>query len=94
MSIFIKEIVKRKLKQITKDELLVYSKQYGISISEEEANDMIIYIRNNQLDPFNSNHRQRMFADLAEITNKNTAFQAEKLLKEIIRTYGFEHLFN
>lgn len=93
MSIFIKQLIKKKLKQITHEEVVFYSKQYGFSITEQEAIDIAHFMKHNDLDPFDASDRAIMFKTLAEITDKNTAVNAEKLLMQLIQSYGLEHLF-
>ncbi|MBP2078177.1 DUF2624 domain-containing protein [Oceanobacillus polygoni] len=93
MSIFIKEMVKNKLKHLTRDELLHYSKQYGFQLTEAQAQQIALYLRKNTLDPFNPKTRQEMFQHLAAITDEQTASKAEQLLHTLIQSYGLEHLF-
>lgn len=94
MSIFIKEVVKRKLKQISVADLLKYGDQHGFSLTETEAEKIVTYVKTNNIDPFNESDRSRMFQKLTEITDENTANKAQDLFDEIIRSYGLEHLFN
>ncbi|MGJ9456984.1 DUF2624 domain-containing protein [Oceanobacillus sp. CF4.6] len=94
MSMFIKEMVKNKLKNIRTEELLHYSKQYGFKISEKQARLITEYLRKNSPDPFDAASRDVMFVQLAVITDKETAKQAQKLFDEIIRSYGLQHLFD
>jgi len=94
MSFFIRELIKSKLNEITLNDLIHYSKQYGFSITETEAKQILLYIRNNELDPFDQNNLEKMFQDLAQITNRETAIKAQKLFNEIISSYGLGHLFD
>lgn len=93
MSFFIKQMVNNKIRQLTVDELLYYSKQYQFTLSEEQAQRIIHYLKNNQLDLFLKSNHPKIFQDLALITDQSTASQAQRLLYEIIRSYGLEHLF-
>ena len=94
MSTFIKDLVKRKIKQLSYEDLLYYGEQYGFSLTQTEAKNITIYIKTNTIDPFNENDRKKMFQDLAEITNTDTAEKAQRLFSEIISSYGLDHLFN
>lgn len=94
MSIFIKEMVKSKLKQLTSEELLYYGKQYDFSLTENEAQKIVAYLKNHTVDPFNTHDQKKMFTALAEITDPGTANKADLLFKEIIQSYGLGHLFN
>ncbi|RKQ37806.1 DUF2624 domain-containing protein [Oceanobacillus halophilus] len=94
MSIFIKELVRKKLKQISSEELMFYSKQYGFSLSKHQAMQISNYLnQNSSVDPFKFNDREKMLRELARITDIETAQQARKLLDEVIKSYGLEHLF-
>ncbi|WP_156290715.1 DUF2624 domain-containing protein [Oceanobacillus salinisoli] len=93
MSIFIKELVKKKLKQITPDELQFYAKQYGFSISRQQAMQISNYLKQSTVDPFKLKDRERMFRELARITDLQTAKEARSLLDEVIKSYGLENLF-
>lgn len=94
MSLFIKELVKRKLNQLSYKDILHYSNQYGFALSIDEARHIETYIHNNKIDPFCKNDRLKMFQTLAEITNIETANKAQSLLDEVIHTYGLTHLFD
>lgn len=94
MSIFIKELIKRKLSQISVTDILQYGEEYGFSLTKAEAEKIVTYMRTNNVDPFNKNDRNKMFQALTQITDINTANKAQNLFDEIIRSYGLEHLFN
>ena len=93
MSIFIKSLVQNKLKQLSYLDLINYGEQYGFSLTQKEAQNIIIYLKSNQIDPFDENDRIKMFDELAQITDLNTARKAQQLFYEIISSYGLEHLF-
>jgi hypothetical protein len=94
MSIFIKELIKRKINQLSAEEILTYGEQHGFSITKIEADKIETYIKATHIDPFNENDRIKMFQQLTEITNLDTAQKALSLFNEIIRSHGLEYLFN
>lgn len=94
MSIFIKEMVKIKFSQLSEKDLLDYGHLYGFSLSKEEAEHIITYIKSHPIDPFNKIDRLQTLQKLAEITNVKTANKAESLFDEIIQSYGLKHLFD
>lgn len=94
MSNFIKILMKNKLKQLTAEKLLSYADEYGFTLTAQEAKDISVYLKRNDLDPFNQRDRQLAFNELAKITNVNTAKKAEQLFQEMIQQYGLEHLFD
>lgn len=93
MSNFLKQVIKKKLKQISSHDILYYGEQYGFSLSEHETQQVANYIKNHDLDPFNETDRQTMFHALSQITNEKTAQNAEDLLFQLMKTYGLDHLF-
>ncbi|MFD2630845.1 DUF2624 domain-containing protein [Oceanobacillus kapialis] len=93
MSFFIKQMITAKLKQLTPSELLTYGKQYGFSITHDEAVSIANYLQTHSVDPFTENGRQSMLQALAKRTNTETAKKAHKLFRELITTYGLDHLF-
>lgn len=93
MSIFIKEMVKVRLKNLSTNDILFYGKQYGFSLSPSQAKAIIDFLKQNTLDPFIKQDRVKMFDQLARITDMNTAQKAEKLFYGLIKSYGLEHLF-
>ncbi|AIF43411.1 DUF2624 domain-containing protein [Virgibacillus sp. SK37] len=94
MSTFIKGLIKNKLKQISVDELVNYGKEYGFTLTQTEAKQIINYLHQKPIDPFTSNGREVMFRDLARITDLETARKAQKVFYKLIKSYGVEHLFD
>jgi len=93
MSIFIKEIVKSKLKNLTSRELMQYSHQYGFQITEQQAQEITRYLQSHSPDPFDPRKRKEMLEELAVITDKQTAMNAQSLFEKMIHSYGLQDLF-
>lgn len=93
MSLFIKELVKMKLKQLSYQDLLNYSIQYDFSLTKMQAQNIIEYIHTNDFDPFDESDRIKISNELAQITDQATATQANLLFNELISSYGLEYLF-
>ncbi|GIO23119.1 DUF2624 domain-containing protein [Oceanobacillus sp. J11TS1] len=93
MSIFLKEIIKNKLRNLTADEILHYSSQYGFSITNTQANQIVSYVRRSSPNPFDQADRNRFMNELEKITDRKTALAAQQLMDEVIKSYGLEHLF-
>lgn len=89
----LKDLIIRKLKNLSYDEILYYSQQYGFSLSEREALDIKNYLQTHGVNPFHEDGRLEMFQELAHITNVQTAKKAQQLFNEMIKSYGVEHLF-
>ncbi|SDQ49459.1 Protein of unknown function [Virgibacillus subterraneus] len=94
MSKFIKDLAIKKMKQLSTEELLHYSKQNGVIITRLQAQQIISYLQNHSVDPFDDQGRHKMLIELSRITDRETAKKSEKLFHELIKAYGLEHLFN
>lgn len=93
MSTFIKQMITKKIRGLTPDELLHYAGQYNFSISRKQAKEITAYLQQTAVDPFDPDFRAKMFKELARITNDETADKAQLLFQKIIKSYGVEHLF-
>ncbi|GGB29178.1 DUF2624 family protein [Virgibacillus dakarensis] len=93
MSTFIKELIAKKISQLSPEELLTYSKQYGFSITNAQAKTITTYLKTHHIDPFSADNRAKMLQELARITDLNTAKKAQKLFNEIVKSHGLESLF-
>lgn len=94
MSQFLKDMIMRKLKELSEAELLHYAKQYGFSITQDEVRQIIHYLRHHPVDPFHAAGRLELLKALSQITNLETAKQAQALFTKMIQAYGLEHLFD
>ncbi|GGJ83211.1 tRNA methyltransferase [Lentibacillus kapialis] len=93
MSAFLKQLINKKLKQLSPDELLHYAHQYNFSISRKQAEDITTYLKQHPIEPFDPEYRARMFKEIAHITDKETADKARSLFQGIIKSYGLEGFF-
>ncbi|WP_174613828.1 DUF2624 domain-containing protein [Virgibacillus ihumii] len=93
MTNFIKELIMNKLKQLSAKELLHYSKQYGFSISYNQAKQIESYLKQNKVDPFSETGRKKLYKDLTQITDQSTAQKAQRLFEKMIQEHGLEYLF-
>lgn len=89
-----KGIIANKLKNTSPDELLQYSKQYGFSLTHNEAVQITDYVKSHPFDPFKESDRIIFFKELTRITNINTTRKAQKLLGEIVKSYGLQSYFD
>ncbi|MCP3030332.1 DUF2624 domain-containing protein [Halobacillus sp. A1] len=86
----LKQYITHKLKNLTVEELLYYSKMYNISISRREAEKIVKELRRNKEDPFEKQGRKKMLKKLSEITSAETAHSVDVLLHKIAKQYGLE----
>ncbi|MFU0791453.1 DUF2624 family protein [Virgibacillus proomii] len=93
MSKIIKEIIRKKLTQLSAEELMNYADQYGFSLTQQEAKQIIMYLRQYEVDPFSVEGRKKMIQQLARITDQTTAQKAQQLFSDMVSSYGLDHLF-
>ncbi|NBJ68538.1 MULTISPECIES: DUF2624 domain-containing protein [Clostridia] len=93
MANFIKDIIQKKLKQLSVQEIIYYGKQYGFSLTAQEAEQITNYLKQHNVDPFHAEGRKKMLQELAHITDPATAKKAQKLFNDLIHSYGLGHLF-
>ncbi len=89
----LKKMILNKLKQVSTEELLHYSKQYDIPITKSQAEQITAYLRKIEFDPFSEQGRMALFKDLARMTNVETAQKANKLFKQLTKEYGVDSWF-
>jgi len=85
------ELIKRRIKLITVEEVLSYSNQYGFSISRQEALAIVNYLKTTPIESLQS--KKNLISDLEKLTTISTAKKAERLLDQFIATYGLHYLF-
>lgn len=91
MSEFLMELIMRRIKLITTEEILSYSKQYGFSISRPEAVAIMNYLKTTPIEALQS--KKSLISNLEKLTTVATAKKADKLLNQLIKTYGLDYLF-
>ncbi|QTM99847.1 DUF2624 family protein [Sediminibacillus dalangtanensis] len=93
MNSMLKKMVLNKLKQVSTEELLHYSKQYDIPVTKTQAEKITAYLRKAEFDPFSEKERMKLFKELAKMTNVETAQKANKLFKQLTKEYGVDSWF-
>ncbi|SHF61486.1 DUF2624 domain-containing protein [Ornithinibacillus halophilus] len=94
MSVFIKELVLNKMRNLTTQDIVKNARKYDFTISEEEAKHINNYLKNNKVDPFKERDRKIMLKELAKITDTETAKKANKLFLKLIKQYGLESMMD
>jgi hypothetical protein len=79
------QIVNKKIKSITPEELISYSKNYDIHLTKEEAQKIIHLVRNNKINIFDAKERMKWIKELAKITSPQTAKRANALFLNFIK---------
>lgn len=93
MSKIMKEIIANKIMRTSPEELLHYSKQYDFSLTHNEAKQITDYLKSHPFDPFKESERISFFKELSRITDMKTTKKAQKLMGELVKSYGIQSLF-
>lgn len=94
MQPFVQQMIEKKLKNISKLELLNYAKQYQINLTDIQAGKIVAFLNTTELNPLKQADRVSMLKKLAQITDLTTAQQAQKLFNQITKQYGVESWFS
>ncbi|MEQ6375888.1 DUF2624 domain-containing protein [Bacillaceae bacterium S4-13-58] len=85
MNKFIKQIVQQKLKNITPKQLVEYSREYDIPITQREAENILNIANESDLDPFDENDRLKIIKKVAKVTDMKRAQAANKLFLKLMK---------
>ncbi|HWO97994.1 MAG TPA: DUF2624 domain-containing protein [Bacillus sp. (in: firmicutes)] len=84
MKIF-QKIVNHKINHLTVKELLKYSKEYKISLTDEQAQELISIIKEKPVNIYDTNERHELIKKIARITNAQTAKKVQQLLQDLMK---------
>ncbi|MEC1540236.1 DUF2624 domain-containing protein [Bacillus subtilis] len=80
--ILFQRIILQRLNQATPDDLLKYSKQYGISLTRSQAVEVANLLYGKNVNIFNESERMRLLKQVETITSKETAQTVNELFKQ------------
>ncbi|WP_246945842.1 DUF2624 domain-containing protein [Bacillus pinisoli] len=80
----LEQIVNQKLNRITKEELLKLAKTHHISLTGQQADQVVTLIRGKNINIFNPTERTRLIKDVAKITSPEVAKKINKLFQDFI----------
>ncbi|MDR4435741.1 DUF2624 domain-containing protein [Bacillus tequilensis] len=80
--ILFQRIILQRLNQATADDLLKYSKQYGISLTRTQATEVAKLLYGKNVNIFNDSERMRLLKQVEAITSKQTAQTVNELFKQ------------
>lgn len=80
----LKNVVNKKINQITIPELYKYCAQYEITINQLQAEQVIGVIHSKWVDIYNPKDRMELLNNIAQISNVETAQKVNLLLKKLI----------
>ncbi|MCY9091091.1 DUF2624 domain-containing protein [Bacillus mojavensis] len=80
--ILFQRIILQRLNQATAEDLLKYSKQYGISLTKPQAIEVANLLYGKNVNIFNEQERTRLLKQVEYITSKETAQTVHELFKQ------------
>ncbi|TYR82387.1 DUF2624 domain-containing protein [Priestia megaterium] len=80
----LQQIVNKKVNNLTPSELLKYSKQYNISITNEQAHTLVSVIKQKPVNIYNVEERRYLIKKIAQVTDRETAKKVNDLLQQLM----------
>lgn len=80
------QIVNHKLKNITTDELIMYAKQYNITVTKDQAKDVIKLLKGKEnINIFNNEEKNQLLKEIARVTSPQVARQLNQIFMKFLR---------
>ncbi|MBM7701502.1 DUF2624 domain-containing protein [Metabacillus iocasae] len=80
----IQKVVNHKVNNITVNELLKFSKQYNIALTEQQAKALVSIMREKQIDLYNVKERRELIKKIAQVTDTETAKKVNELFQQLM----------
>ncbi|MCM3193263.1 DUF2624 domain-containing protein [Priestia megaterium] len=80
----VQQIVNKKVNNITPKELLKYSKQYSIPITDQQAHTLVSVIRQQPVNIYNLEERRNLIKQIAQVTDRETARRVNELFQQLM----------
>ncbi|MFY2250162.1 DUF2624 domain-containing protein [Priestia megaterium] len=80
----VQQIVNKKVNNITPKELLKYSKQYNIPITDQQAHTLVSVIRHQPVNIYNLEERRNLIKQIAQVTDRETARRVNELFQQLM----------
>lgn len=80
----VQQIVNKKVNNITPKELLKYSKQYNIPITDQQAHTLVSVIRQQAVNIYNLEERRNLIKQIAQVTDRETARRVNELFQQLM----------
>ncbi|MBQ4865253.1 DUF2624 domain-containing protein [Priestia megaterium] len=80
----VQQIVNKKVNNITPKELLKYSKQYNIPITDQQAHTLVSVIRQQLVNIYNLEERRNLIKQIAQVTDRETARRVNELFQQLM----------
>ncbi|MFP7733153.1 DUF2624 domain-containing protein [Priestia aryabhattai] len=80
----VQQIVNKKVNNITPKELLKYSKQYNIPLTDQQAQTLVSVIRQQPVNIYNLEERRNLIKQIAQVTDRETAKRVNELFQQLM----------
>ncbi|MFI2955270.1 MULTISPECIES: DUF2624 domain-containing protein [Priestia] len=80
----VQQIVNKKVNNITPKELLKYSKQYNIPITDQQVHTLVSVIRQQPVNIYNLEERRNLIKQIAQVTDRETARRVNELFQQLM----------
>ncbi|CAM4132320.1 DUF2624 domain-containing protein [Bacillus manliponensis] len=81
----IQQLVNKKLNNMTPKELLKYSKEYKVSITPEQAEQIVTLIQGKNINIYDPDSRLLLLQQIAKVTSSATAQKVNTLFQQLLK---------
>ncbi|ENQ3079917.1 DUF2624 domain-containing protein [Bacillus cereus] len=81
----IQQFVNKKLNNMTSKELLKYSAEYGVPITNEQADKIVTLLQGKHINIYDDQERLQLLKQIAKVTSPATAQQINTLFQKLIK---------
>jgi hypothetical protein len=76
-------LINKKVNTITPDELMKLSKQYQVSLSQDQATKIAALLKGQNVDLFDEAQRKQLLVKIANVSSKQTALQIDSIFQKL-----------
>lgn len=81
----IKQLVNKKLNHISTKELLKYSKEYEVSITTAQADQIVGLMKGKNINIYDNDERLALLKQIVQVTSPATAQQVNTLFQQLLK---------
>jgi two-component SAPR family response regulator len=90
MNFIVHKLVLNKLRNLTVEEIMEQSQAYQVQLTQQQASQIVQFLRQNKLDPFKEADRMQMLKALAQITDAETAQKTHQIFLQLAKEHGIK----
>lgn len=76
-------LINKKVNTITPDELMKLSKQYQVSLTQDQATKIAALLKGQNVDLFDEAQRKQLLVKIANVSSKQTALQIDSIFQKL-----------